>query len=72
MKLIFKKDEKQEMSVFIRNGLAEESFSYTVMIKELMEKNLFEESEFEENITEQEKDSIRNMLKKINTAVTVK
>lgn len=69
MKLIFRKDENQEMSVLIRDQIAEEPFSYIEMIKALIVKNEFEPSEFEEGITEQEKESINKMLAKINEVI---
>lgn len=69
MKLIFRKDENQEIAVLIRDQIAEEPFSYITMIKSLLAKNEFEESEFGKGITEQEKESINKMLAKINGAI---
>jgi hypothetical protein len=69
MKLIFRKNEKQEVSVLIRNQIAEDPFSYVAMIKSLVANNKFEESEFEDGITEEEKESVNKMLTKINEAI---
>lgn len=69
MKLIFRKDESQEITVLIRDQIAEEPFSYIAMIKALIAKNEFELSEFEEGITEQEKESINKMLLQINASI---
>lgn len=70
MKLIFEKDQEENMSVKIREGLGENEFSYIDMIKSLREKNVFEDSEFSENISSDEKERVNVMLSKINTAIT--
>lgn len=68
MKLIFRKTDG-EMEVLIRNGTAEDKFTYINMIKSLIEKNKFEDTEFDSSISDKEKESINDMLKKINLVV---
>lgn len=68
MKLIFKKSEG-EMGVLIRTGTAEDEFSYIEMIKSLIDNNKFEDTEFDVSITDKEKESINELLSKINTTV---
>ncbi|MFZ2205534.1 MAG: hypothetical protein WA057_03490 [Candidatus Magasanikiibacteriota bacterium] len=69
MKLIFRKDKEQNIEILIRNGVAEDKFSYVEMIKSLLKKNKFEECEFEEGITDFEKESINKMLTSINKSI---
>ncbi len=68
MKLIFRKSEG-EMEVLIRTGTAEDEFSYVKMIKSLIENNKFEDTEFDVSITDKEKESINDLLSKINLIV---
>lgn len=68
MKLIFRKNEG-EMEVLIRTGTAEDEFSYVEMIKSLIENNKFEDTEFDVSITDKEKESINELLSKINHTV---
>lgn len=68
MKLIFRKKEG-EMVVLIRTGIAEDEFSYVEMIKSLINNNKFEDTEFDASITEKEKESINELLSKINLTV---
>lgn len=68
MKLIFRKNEG-EMEVLIRTGTAEDEFSYVEMIKSLIENNKFEDTEFDISITNKEKESINELLSKINLIV---
>ncbi|KAB2868335.1 MAG: hypothetical protein F9K37_10530 [Bacteroidales bacterium] len=68
MKLIFRKKEG-EMVVLIRTGIAEDDFSYVEMIKSLINNNKFEDTEFDASITEKEKESINELLSKINLTV---
>jgi len=68
MKLIFKNIEG-EMEVLIRTGTAEDEFSYIEMVKSLINNNKFEDTEFDVSITEKEKESINELLSKINITV---
>lgn len=70
MKLIFEKDKDNDLSVKIRDGIAENEFTYIDMIKSLRELNAFEDSEFHGDITDDERDRIKNMLSKINEVIT--
>lgn len=69
MKLIFRKDKEENIEILIRNGVAEDKFSYVEMIKSLLKTNKFEESEFEPGITDFEKESINKMLVNINKSI---
>lgn len=68
MKLIFRKIE-DEMEVLIRTGTAEDEFSYIEMVKSLIDNNKFEDTEFDISITDKEKESINELLSKINVTV---
>lgn len=68
MKLIFRKING-DMEVLIRTGTAEDEFSYVEMIKSLVKNNKFEDTEFDESISNKEKDSINELLSKINLVV---
>ncbi|MFA6402737.1 MAG: hypothetical protein WCX31_14125 [Salinivirgaceae bacterium] len=68
MKLIFRKIEG-EMEVLIRTGTAEDEFSYIEMVKSLIDNNKFEDTEFDVSITDKEKESINELLSKINVTV---
>ncbi len=68
MKLIFRKKEG-EMEVLIRTGTAEDAFSYIEMIKSLIDNNKFEDTEFDISISDKEKESITELLSKINLTV---
>ncbi len=70
MKLIFEKEQDNNLSVKIRDGLSEKEFTYIEMIKSLRKMNVFEDSDFIGDITDEEKDRIHNMLSKINEVVT--
>lgn len=68
MRLIFRKNNS-EMEVLIRTGTAEDEFSYVEMIKSLINNNKFEDTEFDDSISDKEKESINELLAKINIAV---
>jgi len=69
MKLIFKKDSDETIKILIRDGLAEQEFSYIKMVKSLIESNSFEDSEFIGEISEKEKEVVSQMLLQINSAI---
>jgi translation initiation factor 2 gamma subunit (eIF-2gamma) len=68
MKLIFNKDQNNEITVQLKIGTVAEDFSYTKMVKQLLKNNVFEETDYT-NISEEEKIRIEAMLKKINDAI---
>jgi len=68
MKLIFTKNADNEINVQLAKGTVLEEFSYTEMIKQLLENNNFEEIEYY-NISDDEKSRIEVMLKKINETI---
>lgn len=70
MKLVFKKDEDFQISVFhIVNG-HEQDFSYVDMIKALIESKEMEEPEISDGFTDAEIKSINSMVTFINKEIT--
>jgi len=70
MKLIFKKDDKSQISVFQVVGDEEQEFSYVDMIKALIESRKMEEPEIQEGcFTEAETKSIQRMVEFINKEI---
>ena len=68
MKLIFTKGEDNDINVQLVKGTILVDFSYTEMLKQLLENNNFEETEYH-NISDDEKSRIEVMLKKINDTI---
>lgn len=68
MKLIFTKENDNEITVQLTKGTVVEPFSYVEMIKQLLFLNKFDEVDYI-NISEDEKKRIEGMLRKINEAV---
>ncbi len=70
MKLVFKKDEESQISVFqIVNGV-EQEFSYVDMIKALIESKKMEEPDISESFTDAEMKSINSMVTFINKEIS--
>lgn len=65
MKLIFKKNGDNEISVKIQRGTTFEDFSYIEMVSQLLQDKTFEDTDFG-NLSEDEKGKIQKMLDKIN------
>lgn len=65
MKLIFTKTDENEISVQLQNGTVLENFSYTTMVKQLLQLNAFEENVYN-NLSEEEIERVEKMLEKIN------
>lgn len=65
MKLIFTKTVENEISVQLQNGTVLENFSYTTMVKKLLQYNAFEDNVYN-NLTEEEIEKVEKMLEKIN------
>jgi len=64
MKLIFTKDDNNEIDVKLQKGLIIEDFTYPEMISQLLVDNNFRDTEFG-NLTEEEQTKINSMLTKI-------
>lgn len=67
MKLVFRKNEQEEITVALQlpDG-TERNFAYTDMIKVLLEDGELEEPVVEGDFTEEEMRSIKNMVNDIN------
>lgn len=70
MKLVFNKNEEQEISVLFKIGANTTEFSYIHMIKKLIDVKSMEEPEFEGDFSDAEKESVRSMISHINREVT--
>lgn len=66
MKLIFKKDDDSNISVFHEKGRVEVEFSYVEMIKKLIETKKLKAPAIEGDFSGAEKKSINSMVKHIN------
>lgn len=65
MKLIFKKEENNDISVKLQKGTIAIDFTYIEMIKQLLVNNKIDETEFG-NLSQEEITSLEGMLKKIS------
>ena len=65
MKLIFLKDENNEISLQLQRGATVEDFTYVEMVRQLLERNTFEDTDFG-NLSDEEQGKIQTMLDKIN------
>ena len=72
MKLIFKKDDESQISVFQDIDGKEQEFSYVDMIKALIESRKMEKPKILEGFTEAETTSIQRMVEFINQEVEEK
>ena len=70
MKLVFKKDEECQISVFQVVDGHEQEFSYVDMIKALIESREMEPPEISEGFTESEISSINSMVTFINGEIS--
>lgn len=70
MKLVFKKDEERQISVFLVVDGREQEFSYVDMIKALIESKKMEPPEISEGFTEAEMSSINSMVSFINKEIS--
>ncbi len=70
MKLVFNKNDDLEISVIQKNGDEEKEFNYVEMIKNLISTKSLEEPEMDGDFTDSEIDSIKTMIKHINTDVS--
>ena len=69
MKIVFKKDENSEITVFSKVDENEQDFSYVEMIKALIELKVLEEPEISGNFTDEERKSITSMITFINKEI---
>ena len=65
MKLIFNKEENNDVTVKIQQGTVAVDFTYTEMIKQLLENNEVSDTDFG-NLSEEEQESLNEMLSKIS------
>ena len=70
MKLLFKKDEDSQISVFQIVDGHEQDFSYVDMIKALAESKVMEEPDVSEGFTDAEIKSINSMVTFINKEIS--
>ena len=70
MKLVFSKNEKQEISVLSKDGNNTVEFNYINMIENLIKVKQLEEPEFDGDFSESEKESVLSMIHHINNEVT--
>jgi len=66
MKLIFKKDDNLNVTVFRKKGKTETEFSYVEMIKELIKTGKLDRPSTVGDFTDAEKESIQSMTEFIN------
>lgn len=69
MKLVFRKNEAGEISVFRKEAGTEKPFIYVEMIKELIESRTIDEAEVLGNFSEAERGSIKSMTKFLSEAI---
>ena len=60
------------LSIEIKDGVSTVEFNYIEMIKKLLQEGELEETIFEGDISQEEKDKIVEMVKKINDAIPPK
>lgn len=65
MKLFFNKEENNDITVKIQQGTIPVEFTYTEMVKQLLENNAIDDIYFG-NLTEEEEKSLKEMLGKIS------
>jgi len=65
MKLIFNKEENNDITVKIQQGTIPVEFTYSEMIKQLLEDNTIDDTDFG-NLSEEETKNLEDMLNKIS------
>jgi hypothetical protein len=65
MKLIFNKEENNDITVKIQQGTIPVEFTYTEMIEQLLENNTIDDTDFG-NLSEDETKNLEDMLNKIS------
>ena len=65
MKLIFNKEDNNDISVKLQQGTVAVDFTYTEMIKQLLEDNTIDDTDFG-NLSDDEKENLEEMLNKVS------
>lgn len=65
MKLLFNKEDNNDITVKIQQGTIPVEFTYTEMIKHLLENNTIDDTDFG-NLLDDEKENLEEMLGKIS------
>lgn len=65
MKLIFNKEDNNDITVKIQQGTVAVDFTYTEMIKQLLEDNTIDDTDFG-NLSDDEKENLKEMLNKVS------
>jgi hypothetical protein len=65
MKLLFNKEDNNDITVKIQQGTIPVEFTYTEMIKQLLENNTIDDTDFG-NLLDDEKENLEEMLGKIS------
>ncbi|WP_271855656.1 gas vesicle protein GvpK [Patiriisocius marinus] len=65
MKLLFNKEDNNDITVKIQQGTVPVEFTYTEMIKQLLENNTIDDTDFG-NLSDDEKENLEDMLNKIS------
>ena len=65
MKLIFNKEDNNDITVKIQQGTIAVDFTYTEMIKQLLEDNTIDDTDFG-NLSDDEKENLEEMLNKVS------
>jgi hypothetical protein len=65
MKLLFKKEDNNDITVKIQQGTIPVEFTYTEMITQLLENNTIDDTDFG-NLLDDEKENLEEMLGKIS------
>jgi hypothetical protein len=69
MKLLFNKEDNNDITVKIQQGTIPVEFTYTEMIKQLLENNTIDDTDFG-NLLDDEKENLEEMLGKISEIFT--
>lgn len=65
MKLLFNKEDNNDITVKIQQGTVPVEFTYTEMIKQLLENNTIDDTDFG-NLSDDEQENLEDMLIKIS------
>lgn len=65
MKLLFNKEDNNDITVKIQQGTVPIEFTYTEMIKQLLENNTIDDTDFG-NLYDDEQENLEDMLNKIS------
>jgi len=65
MKLLFNKEDNNDITVKIQQGTVPVEFTYTEMIKQLLENNTIDDTDFG-NLSDDEQENLGDMLNKIS------